>query len=74
MSLSRKPNSEYYTMSTWKRFKHGYLRHIPGSIGRKSAEKYNRRFATRRFTEVLYKTRGMLAIDLGANVGEYPCF
>lgn len=58
-------------MLTWKRMKYGCLRHAPGRIGEKYTEKYNRKFTSWRFKEVMSKTKDMLTIDLGANIGEY---
>lgn len=58
-------------MLTWKRFKYGCLRYVPGTIGKKYTEKYNRKFTSWRFKEAMSETRGMLAVDLGANIGEY---
>lgn len=58
-------------MLRWKRFKYGCLRHAPGRIGENYAEKYNRKFVSWRFKEAISETKDMLAIDLGANIGEY---
>lgn len=58
-------------MSAWKRLKYNTLRHIPGPVGRKYTAKYNARSTPWRFEDALRATRGMLAIDLGANIGEY---
>lgn len=58
-------------MSGWRLFKYRTLRHLPGEIGRQYAAKYNARLTTARFEYALRATEGMLAVDLGANIGEY---
>ncbi|MGI1662803.1 FkbM family methyltransferase [Palleronia sp. KMU-117] len=58
-------------MSAWKRFKYRTLRHLPGRVGRKYETKYAARSTPWRFEDALLATRGMVAIDLGANIGEY---
>lgn len=51
--------------------KYRVLKSLPGAIGRRYEEKFQRNAHTLAFSDALRKTRGMLAIDLGANVGEY---
>lgn len=58
-------------MTAWKRFKYRNLRHFPGSIGRRYKAKYEARNTRWRFDDAIGATKGLLAIDLGANIGEY---
>ncbi|WP_227287628.1 FkbM family methyltransferase [Boseongicola sp. H5] len=51
--------------------KYRFLKSLPGAIGRRYEEKFQRNAHTLAFEDALNKTRGMLSIDLGANVGEY---
>jgi len=51
--------------------KHSILRHFPGAIGKKYDTKYFGRRAMPDFHAALEDCRGMTAIDLGANVGEF---
>ena len=58
-------------MSTWKRVKYRTLRHVPGAIGRRYSAKYAARGTQWKFHDAMNDTAGMIAIDLGANIGEY---
>jgi len=58
-------------MSTWKKTKYRTLSLVPGSIGRRYAEKYAARNTQWKFHDAVNETAGMIAIDLGANIGEY---
>lgn len=58
-------------MSDWKRRKCRTLRHLPGKIGRRYTAKYEMHGTSWRFLDALDYTAGMVAIDLGANIGEY---
>ncbi len=58
-------------MSAWKRLKYRTLRYVPGQIGRRYTEKYAARGTQWKFRDAVDETAGMIAIDLGANIGEY---
>ena len=51
--------------------KYRFLKKLPGPIGRRYEEKFQRNAHTLAFEDALRKTKGLVSIDLGANVGEY---
>ena len=56
---------------SFRDLKQQFLRRLPGRIGEKYEWKYQRRRAMPEFHAALDDCAGMLAIDLGANVGEF---
>lgn len=57
--------------STRRLWRYRWLRHLPGSAGRKYEEKYFGRGSEVLFQRAVEACRGMTCIDLGANVGDY---
>lgn len=60
-------------MKTLKLRKYQLLRKLPGSFGRKNDRKYQSYGAEYHFDRAMAACRGMVCIDLGANVGNYTC-